>query len=131
MKEEKLKWVLIGTAFTVLWAMTLSHLLLRFMPFGGWKIGAFPIKTNIVEYISITIGGFLGLRSVEAIAGKDLYEDYEVLLGSAILGIFGVFTVGLAVPPFNISPVSLAITTTVAWESFIINIFSYAFSKYY
>ena len=130
--KMNLKWAIIDSGIASIWAFLLGYIISAVSTsylYGQPMIGVFPIYSNIIEFGVLVIATFLGVVTTEELLGKELYEEHEVSLGAGILGILGVLTVGLGVPPFNVRPLPAAIASTVFVEMLVINVFALAFSK--
>ena len=106
----------------------LSALILQ-IPLVDYEIGVFPVAVNINGVISIILGISLAAISVENYRGLDLFHDLEIISGSFLMSLISIFTVGLAVPPFNITPYSLAVASTVGIQAFIFSWFVIPYAR--
>jgi len=108
----------------------ISILMLQ-LPLSTESIGIFPIADNIIQIVSIAFGVSLGALTLERYYQKDLYNDKEIIIGSFLISLISIFTVGLGVPPFNITPYWAAVTATVVAQSFIFTWFVLPYARTY
>jgi hypothetical protein len=108
----------------------MSVLILQ-LSFLNYQIGVFPVAVNINGIISIILGISFAAVLVEKYRDKNLFHDAEIVTGSFIMSLISVFTVGLAVPPFNVAPYSLAVALTVGLQAFVFSWFVVPYARDY
>jgi hypothetical protein len=99
--------------------------------FLNYQIGVFPVAVNVNSILSIFLGISMAAILIERYREQDLFHDAEIVTGSLIMSLISVFTVGLAVPPFNVGPYSLAVALTVGIQAFVFSWFVIPYARSY
>jgi len=77
----------------------------------------FPLYTNIVEYVSVVLGGVLAVILFEFLVKKDVYRNTRIATALAVFGLMTPLTLGMGI--FLKLSMVINIVATVGFETII------------